>query len=79
MRRPYARNAADDLRGHVEPPQSRPGSLAAQREGHAHRRIEMRARERPEHQDQHGEDRAGRQGVAKQRERDVPARQLVRP
>ena len=38
----------------------------------------MRARERAEDQDQHHQDRAGRQRVAQQRERDVTARELLR-
>ena len=45
--------------------------LAAQREDQRHRRIEMRARDRPEDGDQHHQDRAGRQRVAEQRKRDI--------
>ena len=54
---------------------SRHGELAAQREDEAHRRIEVRARNRPEHRDQHDQDRAGRDRVAEQRDGDVPAGQ----
>ena len=47
--------------------------LAADQERERHRRVEMGAGDRPEDQDQHGQDGAGRHGVAQQRERRVPA------
>ena len=52
-----------------------PADLAPEREDQGHRRIEVRARERPEDGDQHHQRRAGRQRVAQQRDGVVPARQ----
>ncbi len=78
MRDEHARDAARDLRGRIERGVA-PRQFAAQCEHEAHRRIEMRARHRPEDQDQHHQDRAGRQRVAEQRERDVSARKALAP
>ena len=64
--------AADELRSDVRacftPWDFLPG-------GHHHRdgRIEMRARDRAQHGDQHEQDSAGRQRVGEQRDRDNPA------
>ena len=76
VRGQHADDAADDLRGDVDGRDARPGSSPAQCEGHADGRIEVRARHRAERQDQHGENRAGRQRVAEQRERAISAREL---
>jgi hypothetical protein len=51
------------------------GDLAAQPEGERHSRIEMRAGNRPQHGDQHDEDRAGGNGVAEKRDGDIAAGQ----
>ena len=76
MRCPYASNGPDDLRGDISGCH-RPRQFASQCEGDAHGRIEMRAGERAEDQDQHGQDRAGRYRVAQKRERDVSAGELL--
>ena len=54
-----------------------PGQLAARGGDQAHRRVHMRAGDRPEHGDQHEQDRAGRDRVAEQGDRVVPARQML--
>jgi hypothetical protein len=72
MGRPYACNGSEDLCGDVAGGH-RPRQFSSQCEGDAHGRIEMRAGKRPEDQDQHGQNRACRYGVAQQRERDVSA------
>src|SRR5262249_39791509 len=55
----------------------RPWQLATQGEGNTYRRVEVRARERAEDQDQDGEDRAGRQRIAQERD-GVVAREVSR-
>ena len=74
MRDPGSGDTAQDLTGDVEncdPPADR----AFDRERDADRRVEMRARHRPKDQDEDGQHRAGRQRVAEQGERHVPAGQ----
>jgi hypothetical protein len=75
MRHPHAGDRAGDLRGDVHAG-DRPRQLAAQRESKAHGRIEMRAGQRPEGQDQNHENGPGRQGVTQQGERPVTTREL---
>src|SRR5207245_8783316 len=77
MRCPYAGDAADYLCGHVDSRRG-PGQRAAQREGEAHGRIEVRTGKGSEHQDEYGENGPRRQRVAKERERAVIARELLR-
>ena len=48
------------------------GQFPAQNKHPRHGRIEVRARDRTEHGDEHEEDGAGRQGIAKQSDRDFP-------
>src|SRR5262249_32330691 len=56
----------------------RPWQFASNSKGERHGRIEVRTRNRAEDENQHDEDRAGRDGVAEQRQRDVTARELLR-
>ena len=56
-----------------------PAKLAARRGDEADRRVHVRAGDRPEHGDQHEEDRAGRERVAEQRDGVVPADEMLRP
>src|SRR5271157_4125591 len=56
---PHTNHGADDLRHDVRS-HFGPRQLAAQRKGYADCRIEMRARERTERQDEDGENRPGR-------------------
>src|SRR5262249_45901695 len=71
VRHPHADEAAEYLRDDVNRGR-RPCHLAAQGEGKTYRRIEVRARKWAEYQDQHGEDRAGRERIAKERDCVVP-------
>ena len=66
--------AADDLRARVRD-EFPPRMVFAQAHHQRDRGIEMRAGDRPERQDQHHQNRPGRQGVSQQRERDVAARE----
>ena len=77
VRDPHADDPTDNLCGDVRP-RIRPPQLAAEREREAHRRVEMRARERAERENENGEDRAGRQRVAQQRQRVVTAGKALR-
>ena len=76
MREPGAGEPAGDLGEDVS---ERIGGaeLALQDEAEGHRRIEMRARDRPKDQDQDHQDRAGRQRVAEQRKREIAAGQAL--
>ena len=56
-----------------------PADLAAQGEGEGDRRIEMGARDRPQHQDQDDENGAGRQGIAEERDAPDCRRRAARP
>jgi hypothetical protein len=60
---PHSDDTTDDLGDDVEAGHS-PWQLAAQRNAKAHGWIEVRARERAKNQDEHDENRAGRQRVA---------------
>ena len=66
--------AANDLRARIGE-KFPPRVVFAQAHHQRHGRIEMRARDRPEGEDQHHQNRAGRQGVPKQGKRDVAARE----
>jgi len=77
MRDPDAEHGAGDLRRRVDAGR-RPFDAAAQGEGERHRRIEMRAGQRAEHEDEHAQHGAGRQGVAQQGERAVTAGEALR-
>src|SRR5262249_1483739 len=52
-----------------------PGKRAPRGEDERHSRVEMRARQRPEHGHEHHEDGAGRDGVAQEGDRSIPAGQ----
>ena len=66
-----AGDAADDLRDDVTQPHRATSVRAFKRKDQRYRGIEMRAGDRPENGDEHDEDRAGRQCIAEQRERDI--------
>src|SRR5829696_1287585 len=71
-----AEAAADDLSYHIRPELAPPQTAV---DGHHERdrRVEVRARDRPERQDQHHQDGSGRYRIAEERDRDVPARKLL--
>ena len=69
---PHAGDGADELRGEVGG-HVPPGDAALGRIGEGHGRIEVRARNRPEGQDQRDERGARGDGVGEQRDGDVPA------
>ena len=71
MRQHRPANGADSLYEH-EPRSTRKPDLAAQQKGQRHRRVEMCPRHRPENGDQNIEDRAGRNGVAKKGDGEIP-------
>lgn len=70
MRDPDPGDRADDLGGDVGAGQS-PADLAPHREDERYGRVEVRAGQRPEYRDQHNQTGAGRQCVAKERDRGV--------
>src|SRR5262249_56313322 len=72
---PHADETTEHL-GRDENRGRRPWQLAAQGEGETYRRVEVRARKRAEYQDQHGEDRAGRERIAQERKRVVACESL---
>ena len=72
VRRRDAGEGARDLRSDV-PRHLAPRESALRGVGERHRRVEVRARNRPERQDQRDERRARRERVGEQRDRDVPA------
>jgi hypothetical protein len=76
MRQPHAGNGGEELRHDVERGVA-PANLAAKREDQGHRRIEMRARNRPEDIDQDDEAGPGRKRVAEQGDGDVAAREAL--
>jgi len=73
---PYPGDGSDDLRDDIAGG-NRPRQFTPQPECDAHGRIEMRAGNRPEYQDEDNEDRAGWYRVAQKRKRDVPVRELL--
>ena len=72
MGRRDASEGSQDLRDNVGRDFA-PAQLAADGFGQADRRIEMRARDRAEDEDEHDEPRAGSKRIAEQRNRDVAA------
>ena len=70
MRGPYTGDPAEHLCADIDGRDAR-WQFAAQRESDADSRIEMRAGYRAERENEHGQDRAGRKGVAKKRQRAV--------
>ena len=75
--RPDAGHAACDLRDNVQAGEG-PRQFAASGEGDGHGRIEVRAGDGREHKDQHDQDRPCRNRIAKQCQRNVSARKLLR-
>ena len=77
MRSPHAHEGAGelcrDVKGCILPRQHTP-----EREGKRDCRIEVSPRDRPENQDQHRQHGAGRNRVAQERQRIVPACELGR-
>src|SRR5262249_13388359 len=76
MRCPHADETTEHLGCDVNR-RRRPWQLAAQGEGKTYRRVEVRARERAEDEDQHRQNGAGRERIAQER-KCVVARESLR-
>lgn len=73
MSDPSAGDGRDDLNGDIKR-SDRPWQFTAQRKCDTDGRIEMRAGNGSEHQDNDGKDRARRQRIAQQSQCDITAR-----
>jgi len=76
MGRPSAEDSKRKLRDNVGARVART-QLAPRGRDQAHRRVHMRARNRPEHGDQNEQDRPGGERIAKERDGVVPAAQTL--